>query len=451
MQQSLVEAKSSSKLQPGRIKSFLKQLQRLAWLELFEKWFGVGVKLLWLSLFIAFCIYLRKEYKKNIIYVHDFKVPPAWMEQGYSGEVVKQAIIDEIDTIMNSVFGTDRSLVGSNEDNTEFLNELSVEGFNLRAVTKSILALLGKKDKRVGGYITFSDSTQTVAIQVTDQITQPLSIRRGEPAQNLIHKAAIEIMKVRAPKALITYYMVKRDTIMVDKVYNYLKKHRELMNDYYFYMTSVAVALNSLNYEEAFAWSDSSAKQFPNDKLVYYTRAEIYMTLAKYAKVNSVTTQKYKRLFVENMRKVSEPGLPAQEDNLAQTANFYLAAYYAGENDVESLIHLLEQTHIEYRLSAPIYNVLAYGYMGRKDYKKAEQALRNAIAQAGDVGDYWDSLAELYSIQHKDSVAVVYLAKALTSPRKSGAVSKQAYHTDARWQQLQNRPDFQQLLKHNSP
>ena len=442
-----MEKNTSINLPSGRVRGFLKRLQQLAWFELFEKWFGFGVKLLWISLFIAFCIYLRKEYKKNIFYVQDFRVPPAWVEQGYSGEVVKQAIIDEIDNIMNGVYGMGRSLVGSNEDNTEFLNELSVQGFNLRAVTKSILALLGKKDKTIGGYITFSDSTQNAAIQVTDQITQPLSIKRNEPAQNLVHKAALEIMKVRSPKALITYYMVKKDTVMVGKVYNYLRKHRELMSDYYFYMTSVAVALNSLNYEEAFAWSDSSAKRFPNDKLFYYTRAEIYMTMAYYAKADSATTLKYKRLFVENMRKVSDPGIPAQADNMAQAANLYLAGFYARENDVESLIHLVEQNRIDYRLDARIYNALAYGYMSRKEYKKAEQALSIAIAQAGEVGDYWDSLAELYSLQGKDSLTVVHLAKALKSPQKSEAVSVKAYQTDARWQRLRKRPDFQQLLK----
>lgn len=431
----------------GRVRSFLKSLQQLAWFELFEKWFGVGVKLLWLSLFIAFCIYLYKEYKKTIYYVQDFKVPPAWVEQGYSGEVVKQAILDEIDTIMDGIYGMNRSMVGSNEDNTEFLNELSVEGFNLRAVTKSILALLGKQDKTIGGYITLSDSSQHVSIQVSDQITQPLAISRHEPAQNLIHKAALEIMKVRSPKALITYYMIKKDSVMVDKVYTYLKKHRELMADYYFYMTSVAVALNSLDYEEAFAWTDSAASQFPNDKLAYYTRAEVYMTLASHSKADSATTRKYKQLFVENMRKVSEPGLPAQADNIAQTANYYLAGFYARENDVESLIHLVEHNRIETRVSAPIYNILAYGYMARRDFKKAEEALRIAIAQAGQVGDYWDSLAELHSLQGRDSLAVIYLGKALKSPQKSEAVSAKAYQTDARWQRLRKRTDFQQLLK----
>ena len=446
-----MEKNTIIKLPSERVRAFLKRLQQLAWLELFEKWFGVGVKLLWLTLFIAFSIYLRKEYKRNIIYVQDFKVPPAWVEQGYSGEVVKQAILDEIDNLMNGVFANDKSTMGSNADNTEFLNELSVQGFNLRAVTKSILALLGKKDKNIGGYVTLSDSTQTVAIQVTDQITQPLSIKRNEPAQHLIHKAAMEIMKVRSPKALVTYYMVKKDTVMVDKVYTYIKRHRELMPDYYFYITSVAVALNSLNYEEAFIWSDSLAKRFPNDKSVYYTQAEIYMTLAYYAKADSVTTRKYKRLFVENMRKVSEPGLPDESYNLAQTANRYLAGFYAGEGDFKSFIDLVERNHMENTLSPPLNNALAYAYVSQKNYKKAEEALRRAISQARDVGDYWDSLAELYSLQGKDSLAVVNLAVALRSSQKSPVISVSAYQQDSRWQQLRKRPDFQQLMKRHAP
>lgn len=426
--------------------AFLKRLQQLAWLELFEKWFGVGVKLLWLTLFVAFSVYLRKEYKRNIFYVQDFKVPPVWVEQGYSGEVVKQAILDEIDNIMNGVYARDKSMIGSNEDNTELLNELTVEGFNLKAVTKSILALLGKKDKSIGGYVTLSDSTQTVAIQVTNQITQPLTIKRNEPAQHLIHKAAMEIMKVRSPKALITYYMVKKDTAMVDKSYAYLKRHRELMNDYYFYMTSVAVALNTQNYEEAFAWTDSAATRFPNDKLAYYTRGEIYMTLAYYAKTDAATTQKYKRLFLENMRKVSEPGLPAEAAELDQTANRYLAGFFANESDFKSLVDLVERNQMQQTLSAPLNNALAYAYVSQKKYKKAEEALRRATYQAPNNGDYWDSLAELYCIQGNDSGAVANLAKALKSPQKSDVVSSKAYQTDPRWQRLRKRLDFQQLL-----
>ncbi|MBC8152777.1 MAG: hypothetical protein H7Z72_07695 [Bacteroidetes bacterium] len=373
-------------------------------------------------------------------------MPPAWVEQGYSGEVVKQAILDEIDNVMNGVYASDKSMVGSNEDNTELLNELTVEGFNLRAVTKSILALLGKKDKSIGGYITLSDSTQTMAIQVTNEITRPLSVKRNEPAQYLIHKAAMEIMKVRSPKSLIYYYMVKKDTDMVNKVYDYLKKRRELMNDYYFYMTSVAVALNSLNYEEAYAWSDSSAKRFPNDKLIYYTRAEIYMTLIYNAKADSATTRKYKRLFVENMCKVSEPGLPDMTGNLDQSANHHLAIFYANENDFKSLIDLAEKTKLKQILPSPVENILAYGYMSQKQYKKAEEALRRAVSRAGDVSNYWDSLAELYSIQGKDSLAVVHLAKALKSPQKSADISVQAYQQDPRWQRLRKRSDFQRVV-----
>lgn len=448
-----METNTSDKLPPGRsnaFNAFWHQLQRLAWLELFEKWFGLGVKLLWTTLFVLFALYLRKEYRRNIFYVQDFKVPPAWVEQGYSGEVVKQAILDEIDKLLNGVYADDKSISGSNKDNTELLNELSVQGFNLRAVTKSILALLGKPDKSIGGYVTLSDSTQTVAIQVTDQITQPLSVKRHEPAQHLIHKAAMEIMKVRSPKSLIYYYMVKKDTDMVNKVYSYLKRHRELMDDYYFYMTSAAVALNSLDYEAAFAWSDSAARKFPNDKLFYYIRAEVYMTRVYNAKADSATSRTDKRLFVENMRKVSEPGLPAQAGNLDRSANQYLAGFYARENDFKSFFDLVERTHMEPTMNAPMNNALAYAYMSQKNYKPAEEALRRALSQAGDVGDYWDSLAELYSLQGKDSLAVVHLGRALTAAQKSEAVSAKAYQADPRWQRLRKRPDFQGLLKDGS-
>ena len=173
------------------MRTFLKQLHQLASLELFDRWFGFGAKLFWISLVVVFSIYLRREYKKDIYYIQNFKVPPTWADQGYSGEVVKQAIVDDIDNIRNTVYSDEKSITDANEDGTEFLTDISIEGFNLRAVTKSILSILGKKNKNIGGYVTLNDSTQRIAVQVTDQITQPLSIKKGESAQNLIRKATV--------------------------------------------------------------------------------------------------------------------------------------------------------------------------------------------------------------------------------------------------------------------
>ncbi len=443
-----METNTSTKLPRGRIRTFFKQIQQLAWLELFEKWFGFGVKLLWVILFIAFSIYLRKEYKKDIFYIQNFKVPPVWVEQGYSGEVVKQAIIDDIDNIRNAVYADGKSITDVSEDGTEFLSDLSIEGFNLKAITKSILAVLGKKSKNIGGYITLNDSTQTMFIQVTDQITQPLSIKRNEPAQKIIHKATLEIMKAKSPGLLIGYYMVRKDTIMVKSVYNYLTKHRALMKDYFFYTVSVSVSLFQKRYDKALMWSDSSLKKFPNDKLTFYDKAKIHGTLAYYTKIDSVTTSKNKRLYVENLQKVKEPGRTSEtETNLDNIVDMSLAGFYYVEKDFKSLIELSEKTSAKYALDPAQSNILAYAYMGQKNYKKAEAALQRTVSLASDVGDYWDSLAELYSIQNKDSLAVVNLGIALASPQKSASVSVEAYQKDARWQRLRKRQDFQALLK----
>jgi tetratricopeptide (TPR) repeat protein len=446
-----METNNPTRVPIDRIKAFLKQIQQLAWLELFEKWFGLGVKLLWITLFVIFSIYLRKEYKKDIFYVQNFKVPPVWVEQGYSGEVVKQAIIDDIDNIVNAVYADGESIAANNEDATEFLSELSIEGFNLKAVTKSVLAVLGKKNKSIGGYITLDDSTQTVSIQVTDQITQPVSVKRNESAQKLIHKATLEIMKAKAPEMLIVHYMAKKDTAMVKKIYKYLTKHREFTKDYYFYSISIYVSLLEKRYDKAVVWSDSSLKKFPNDKMTFYDKAEIYRTLAYGAKTDSVTTNKNKRLYVENLRKIKEPGRTAEnKGDFDKIADMALTQFFYREKDYKSAIGMLEKLDAKYTLNAAQNNSLAYAYMSQKDYKKAEDALQKAVYLADDNGDFWDSLAELYSLQNKDSLAVVNLAIALRCPQKSAAVSVSEYEKDARWQRLQKRGDFQVLMKSKS-
>ncbi len=442
-----MDVDTSTKLPLGRIKAFLKQLQQLAWLELFEKWFGLGVKLLWITLFVAFAIYLRKEYKKDIYYIQDFKVPPACVEQGYSGEVVKQAIIDDIGKIINSAYSSEKSMTPVNEDGIELLSDFSIEGFNLKAVTRSIMAIFGKKNKHIGGYVTLNDSTQTAAIQVTDQITQPISIRRNEPAQNLIRKATLEIMKVRSPGGLIAHYMTKNDTVMVKSVYNYLSRHRELTKDFYFYELSISMALYERRTKEAFAWADSLELKFPNDKWTFYERAKIYALLAYYTKSDTATTNKNKRLYVENLLKAKEPGRTTENyRDIDDQIDIALAGFYYNEKDYKSFIPILERMRSKQALNAAQYNGLAYAYFYQKDYGEAEIAVQRAVLLAGDVGDYWDSLAEIYSVQGKDSLAVANLAIALKSPQKSAAVSVQAYQTDARWDRLRKRSDFQALL-----
>lgn len=445
-----MEATKSTTLQRGRIKAFLKQIQRLAKFELFEKWFGFGIKLLWIILFIIFGVYLRKEYKKDIFYIQDFKVPPAWAERGYSGEVVKQAIIDDINNIRNAVYADEKSVTSANEDGTEFLSDLSIEGFNLKAVTKSILAILGKKNKNIGGYVTLNDSAQTMAIQVTDQITQPLSVKNNESAQKLIHKATLEIMKVKSPGILIAYYQVKKDTLMVKNVYKYVSKHRELIKDYFFYDMAISVSLFEKRYDKAFAWADSSSKKFPNDKLTYYDKSKIYAYLIYFDKADSLNAKKNKQLYVDNLLKAKDPSRTTEtETNIDNTVNVNLAGFYYNEQDFDSFIKIAEETTAKYSFNAVQNNALAYAYIARKDYGQADEALQRTLFLASDVGDYWDSLAELYSLQNKDSLAVINLATALKSPQKSAAVSVQAYQNDVRWQRLRKRADFQALLKGN--
>lgn len=442
-----METHTATKLPVGRIKAFLKQLQQLAWLELFEKWFGVGVKLLWITLFVAFAIYLRKEYKKDIYYIQDFKVPPTWVEQGFSGEVVKQAIIDDIGKVINLTYSSEKSMTPFSEDGIELLSDFSIEGFNLKAVTRSIMAIMGKKNKSIGGYITLNDSTQTAAIQVTNQITQPISIGRKEPAQNLIRKATLEIMKVRYPGAIIAYYMTKKDTVMVKSVYSYLVRHRELTKDYSFYDLSISVALYERRFNEAFAWADSLQAKFPNDKATFYGRAKIYIILAYYTKTDSATVSKNKRLYVENLLKAKEPGRTIESgSSIDESINTVLARHYLNEKDYPAFTRIVEEMNGKLSSDAAQNNMLAYAYIYQKEYKKAEAALQRAVLLAGDVGDYWDSLAELYSLQNKDSLAVANLAIALKCSQKSSSVSVEAYQKDTRWDRLRKRGDFQALL-----
>jgi hypothetical protein len=431
------------------LKDFLKQLKQLTWLEVFEKWFGLAIKLIWVILFVAFGIYLRKEYKKDIYYLQDFKVPPSWVEQGYSGDVVKMAINDEIDKIANIVYEDDESVNGKDEDNTQILSDLSIDGFNLKAVTKSILGIFGKKNKTIGGYVTVKDTASVMSVQVTDLISQPVSINKKESTQKLINKAALEIMKVKMPRILVGYYMAKNDTIMAQNTFKYLKKHRGIIKDYYFYDLAMSMALYENDVEKAQIWTDSLEKKYPNDKLIYYEKARTNSYTMYYTKSDSITIKKNKQLLVENLQNMVAPERTSEaENNLDRYAYRLLGGYYYREKKYQEYRNTLDQLSKIEPLTAAMYNGLAYSYIYEKNYSKAEELLKKTTFLASDIGDYWDSLAELYSLQGKDSLVVGNLKRALNSPKiYSPNVSISAFKTDKRWDRLRNRRDFQELLK----
>jgi tetratricopeptide (TPR) repeat protein len=436
----------------SRIKQFIKQLQILTWLEIFEKWFGFFIKLLWIGAFIAFSIYLYKEYHKNVFYLKDFKVPTAWADQGYTGEVVKEAILDEIDKIKLEAyqhFGDryTKSSRGKDNDNTQILSDINVEGFNLKVIVKTILAILGKKDKSIGGYVTVSDSSQTMAIQITDQITKPFSIGKQQPIKNLIHDATLHIMRVKQPLVLFSYYNIKRDTAGIIAAYNYLEKHRELINDDDFYIAATGMGLFTKNYEKASAWSDSLVQKFPDDMNSYSTKALVYEHQIAYSDADSLKKVKYTQLYIANLNKaIATNATKEGKERLDNRVYLRLFGYYYSRKEYKQAIEAAEKANAIEALNAQYNNFLAYAYMGQKNYTKAEQLLKKVTDEEPKNGNYWDSLAELYCIEGKDSLAVINLKKALIAPQKSEAVSVQAYQKDIRWQRLQKRKDFRALV-----
>ena len=236
---------------------------------------------------------------------------------------------------------------------------------------------------------------------------------------------------------------------MAQRTYSYLTRHREFTKDYYFYLISISASIFDKQYANAFAWADSLGTRFPNDKLTYFARAQIYRTLIYYDTKDSTITKKYKKLLVENFQKVKEPGRTSENENsIDNSVDIALTGFYFNEKDYRAVIDIVEKSKLPFD---PVQNnFLAYAYIYQKKYKKAEDVLKKVVLHASDRGDYWDSLAELYSIQHKDSLAVVNLRIALKCPQRSEAVSVQAYQKDTRWDRLREREDFRSLMKRSS-
>jgi tetratricopeptide (TPR) repeat protein len=438
----------------AQLLSFIKQLRVLAWLEMFEKWFGFFVKLIWIGAFVAFGIYLYKEYHKNVFYLKDFKVPTAWAEQGYTGEVVKEAILDEIDKIKqesaNYAGYKDKSVKSTrnkDNDNTQILSEINVEGFNLKVIVKAILAVLGKKDKSIGGYVTVSDSVQMMAVQITGQMSKQFSVGRRQPIKNLIRDATLHIMRVKQPLVLFIYYDAKKDTVAMQEAYDYLAKHREVTKDYDFYYASSGMSILVNDFDKADAWADSLVQKFPNEMASYLSKANVCIHRAFAKDADSTEKTKYEELYAEYMKKAVLHNTVEGENVPLASTYLQLSGYYFRKKNEKLAMEYAEKSHAIEPLNAAMSNYLGYVYIKQKNYTKAEIYIKNATKAEPNNGNYWDSLAEVYALQGKDSLSVVYLRKALKSPYKVPTVSVEAYKKDPRWQKLQKRRDFQALLR----
>jgi tetratricopeptide (TPR) repeat protein len=428
-------------------KSFFRRIQIISWFELFEKWFAFGVKLLWVSLFVTLGLYIKKEYKKDIYYLQDFKVPEDWTKLGYTGDVTKEAIIDEIDAVKDeSSWNVEETSRYKEDDNTEFLSDISVEGFNLKILVKAALTLLGKKDKAIGGYVTLSDSTQTMAIQITDQTTTKVSVPRKAPIQSLINKATLQIMRVKQPIILLSYYYAKKDSLGIVNADVYLKKHRAAISNFNFYFASVGTALYQKNYTKAEAWADSMILYYPEEIQSYTNKSNIYLH-KMYSQPDSSNYEKNKKLYIEYQEKAI---LHNKSDGVEVPVYGYyveLGMYVSRWGDHKKALTYFEKANKIKPPTAYVYNQMAYVYFRAKNYKKADEFVDKAIEKDPENAEYIDSKAEIYSVAGKDSLAVIYLQKALKATKKSKSVTVEAYRQDPRWQRLLARKDYQKLIR----
>jgi tetratricopeptide (TPR) repeat protein len=435
-----------------RIRTFLKQLQVLAWLEMFEKWFGFFVKIFWIGVFITFGLYLHREYKKDVYYLQDFKVPASWQDQGYTGVVVKEAIIDQIDLITNEVHGKYVKSRKINKDDPEILEDITIEGFNLRIVANTILSLFGKPKRTIKGHVVVQDTTLLMTIQMTDRLPQFVSIHRSKPIKDLIFKATLEVMKLKSPQTLMGYYYKKGNSSQeVKEIYDFMKVNRPLYNNYVFY--TVASNYNGVfkNLEESEKWADSLLHYYPQSQKSYYYKGLVHFRTYYFAEKDSTTKKMSKEIFTKYLKKAIETA-PSFEDNYDMRDFFkvMLAEFYYREKRYSEAIQYFEMIGTELdRLTEVQLNNLAYAYIYQKKFKEAENVLQKAILNKPESSTIWDSMAELSTIQRKDSLAVVYLQKALIAPQKSASVSVHAYQIDPRWIRLRKRKDFQLLVSHS--
>ena len=208
-----------------------------------------------------------------------------------------------------------------------------------------MLSLLGKKDKNIGGYVTLNDSSQTMSLQITNQITKKLNIGRQKPIKNLIRDAALHIMRIRQPALLLVYYQAQNDTVAVKEAYNYLVKYRDVTRDYDFYNASYRISLFVRDFDKADAWADSLLQKFPDDIAGYLSKASTSIIKINYGNLDSLEKVKYNRIYVENLEKAIVHDTRDGEKATLEDVYLRLSGYYFSQKNEKLGIEYAEKSN----------------------------------------------------------------------------------------------------------
>ncbi len=450
----------ASETKPPKDSNFMKSVKNL------DRILRLAGRLLILLLIVWILWAFRKAYLNDDYVFEPFSVPPSLAERGYTGEVVVDKTLIEMNNILSKNY--------FDEQNPEAYRKIVAQPalkfsagsragyFDLESLFKLGKVILGKKDKVIKGHIILDSNRLSLNLAMSDDASTTVSFNNKNPIDSLVHEAALFLIRRTNPQALIYYFLNKQDFATAESLLQEIdfKLNSAKKNSAYNYdriqssMSWTNVRLAQQDFNGALSKVDELRRAYPKDLAADVQTVNILMSqvlrLEDAQADPSVFRPLAQRAIDLAAQIVKENKSSVFLDKPKAMGLLYANwAYLLGKINVDSPDILPKyQKAIQLLPNASFaYNNLSYYYMDKKNYAAAEEALQKALFAEPKDGNSLDTYAEIMAITGDSSRFYEYIEKALQNPNPSEGITAELYAQDRRWEAFYHRPRFQNLLK----
>ncbi len=408
----------------------------------------------------------RQVYKDDTYTLSAFSVPPSFEQRGYSGAVVVDKIVSEMQAILSKRYFDEQNPEAyrriATQPALQFNTESRAGYFDLRALFQMGKMFLGKKDKTIRGDITLDSNQIRLSLLMSDEAAYPLSIPSREPLDSLFHRVAVRLIRQTTPQYLVYYYLDRQDYDEAEMLLNEIDfklnntpKNVASDNDrIQWYLTWTNFLLAQKDYLNALKKVDELIKTYPKDLAGYAQKVNILFSHVIGLENQKADKTVYQPIVKEGLalaQRIEKQDFSSQflDKKMAMGWLYSNWAYLLQKENVDSAkVLAMYQKAIELLpQSASSYNNLSYFYMDNKNYDEAEVYLKKALYADPKDGNTWDTYSELMLLKGDTSRFYNCIEQALKNHNPTEGVSSDGYATDARWEKFWGHKRFRDLLK----
>lgn len=407
----------------------------------------------------------RKAYINESYVFEPFSVPPQLVERGYSGEVIIDKIMSEMQSILSKDYFDEqnpeayRKIVA--QPTLKFSSGSRAGYFDLESLFKLGKVILGKKDNTIKGHITRDSNRLSLSINLSDDALTSLNINKND-LDSLVNEAAIFLIRQTNPQYLVYYFLNKQDytaaeTLLqeIDFQLNNRKKSPTYNYDrIQWYMSWTTLKLAQQDFDGALAKAEELRRNYPKDLAADVQTVNILMAQVLRLENDKADPSVY-RPIAQRATTLAQQIEKNNKNSLFLDKQKAIGLLYA------NWAYLLQKTDLnapdilpKYQKAISLlpnvsfaYNNLSYYYMDKKNYTAAIDALNKALFAEPKDGNSLDTYAEIMAITGDTTRFYTYLEKALQNPNPTEGITAERYAVDKRWEAFRQQPRFQNLLK----